>query len=111
MKIKFWTKKCNNHFCSHFLKEKWLMELLGVKDNRKIEDQILDAELSCMIDDLGNYEDLMHQYSISTWEQLEKILKEHQEGKPRVGGYQPDHSTDLQPPNCGTSVIRPKFRR
>jgi hypothetical protein len=53
------------------------MELLGVTNNRKIEEQISDSELSCMIDDLGHYEDLMHKYQIKDWTTLENILKQH----------------------------------
>ena len=77
MKIKFWTKKAKNSFCSHFLKDNNLMWLLGVENLRNIEDEIFDSDLSCMIDDLWRYEDLMHKYRIQDWKKLENILKQH----------------------------------
>lgn len=77
MKIKFWTKKAKNPYCSHFLKDKNLMWLLGVENLRNIEDEIFDSDLSCMIDDLGRYEDLMRRYRIRDWTKLENILKQH----------------------------------
>lgn len=77
MKIKFWTKKAKNTFCSHFLEDNNLMWLLGVENLRSIEDEIFDSDLSCMIDDLGRYEDLMHKYRIQNWTKLENILKQH----------------------------------
>lgn len=79
MKIKFWTKKAKNTFCSHFLKDNNLMWLLGVENLRNIEDEIFDSDLSCMIDDLGSYEDLMHKYRIQDWTKLENILKQRAE--------------------------------
>ena len=76
--MKFWTKKAkNNTFCSHYLKSKSMMWLLGVENNREIEDERFDADFSCMIDDLGHYEDLMKKYKISSLRKLEDILKEH----------------------------------
>jgi hypothetical protein len=77
VKIKFWTKKAKNTFCSHFLKDNNLMGLLGVENLRNIEDEIFDSDLSCMIDDLGHYEDLMRKYRIRDWNKLENILKQH----------------------------------
>lgn len=77
MKMKFWTKKAKNQYCSHFLKDNNLMWLLGVENLKNIEDEIFDSDLSCMIDDLGRYEDLMHKYRIQNWTKLENILKQH----------------------------------
>ena len=78
-KIKFWTKKANmdanNYYCSHYLKDKSMMEELGVEHNNNIEDEINNYEFSLLIDDLGFYEDLMRKYKITTKEQLETILK------------------------------------
>ena len=40
MKIKFWTKKAKNTFCSHYLKDNELMALLGVENLKNIENEI-----------------------------------------------------------------------
>ena len=80
-KITFWTKKANkdtnNCYCDHYLKSKDMMEQLGVTNNNNIEFEICDGEFSCMIDDLGYYEDLMRKYRIYTTEKLEQIFQKH----------------------------------
>ena len=43
MKIKFWTKKAKNTFCSHYLKDNALMALLGVENLKNIENEIFDS--------------------------------------------------------------------
>ena len=53
------------------------MALLGVENLKNIENEIFDSELSCMIDDLGHYEDLMHKYRIQDWTELENIIKQY----------------------------------
>lgn len=73
-KIRFWTKKANNNYCSHYLKDKSMMEELGVEHNSKIEDEINNYEFSLLIDTLGFYEDLMRKYKISSQELLEATL-------------------------------------
>lgn len=73
-KIKFWTKKANNDYCSHYLKDKSMMEELGVEHNSRIEDEINNYEFSLLIDTLGFYEDLMRKYHISSEELLEATL-------------------------------------
>lgn len=73
-KIRFWTKKANNDYCSHYLKDKSMMEELGVEHNSRIEDEINNYEFSLLIDTLGFYEDLMRKYKISSQELLEATL-------------------------------------
>lgn len=73
-KIRFWTKKANNNYCSHYLKDKSMMEELGVDHNSRIEDEINNYEFSLLIDTLGFYEDLMRKYKISSQELLEATL-------------------------------------
>lgn len=73
-KIRFWTKKANNDYCSHYLKDKSMMEELGVEHNNRIEDEINNYEFSLLIDTLGFYEDLMRKYKISSQELLEATL-------------------------------------
>ena len=73
-KIKFWTKKANSDYCSHYLKDKSMMEELGVEHNSRIEDEINNYEFSLLIDTLGFYEDLMRKYHITSQELLEATL-------------------------------------
>lgn len=73
-KLRFWTKKANNDYCSHYLKDKSMMEDLGVEHNSRIEDEINNYEFSLLIDTLGFYEDLMRKYHISSQELLEATL-------------------------------------
>jgi hypothetical protein len=65
----------NNYYCSHYLKDKAMMEELGVEHNNNIENEINNYEFSLLIDSLGFYEDLMRKYKITTQEQFEAILK------------------------------------
>lgn len=78
MKIKFWTKKANkninNCYCDYYLKDKDMMEELGVTTNSQIEYEINNGDFSCLIDTLGDYESIMHKYRITSFEQLEKII-------------------------------------
>ena len=106
MKLNFWTKKAkNNPFCSHYLKSKSMMCLLGVENNKNIEDEIFDSDFSCMIDDLGHYEDLMKKHKIRTREGLEKALEKQIPKKPDLEGDGYDENGDLiydtgYCPNC-----------
>lgn len=73
-KIRFWTKKAKNDYCSYYLKDKSMMEELGVENNSRIEDEINNYEFSLLIDTLGFYEDLMRKYHITSQELLEATL-------------------------------------
>lgn len=87
-KITFWTKKANketnNCYCDHYLKDKSMMEELGVTTNANIEWEINNGDFSCMIDDLGYYEDLMRKYKIYDTDKLEKILAKHSQKEKRL---------------------------
>ena len=85
MKITFWTKRANKdtngYYCDYYLKDKTLMEDLGVTTNSNIEYEIVNGDFSRLIDTLGDYETIMHNYRISTTDQLEKALRFYFESK------------------------------
>ena len=57
------------------------MEDLGVTTNSNIEYEIVNGDFSRLIDTLGDYETIMHNYRISTTDQLEKALRFYFESK------------------------------
>lgn len=85
MKIQFWTKRANkntnNCYCDYYLKDKDMMEELGVTTNSQIEYEINNGNFSCLIDTLGDYETIMHKYKITDLKQLEKAISFYYEAK------------------------------
>lgn len=68
-----------NCYCSHVLKDKQMMEDLGVDDLSTIEYDIENYEFSLMIDHYGRFEDMLRKYKVETWEQLEQALVDYRE--------------------------------
>lgn len=74
-KINFYTRKVNKTYCSHYLKDKEMMEELGV-DFEEEEPEFDNYKFSCMIDHLGRFESLCRKYHINDWEHLEQKLQQ-----------------------------------
>lgn len=55
-KMKRYTKKVNNSYCEYLPKDPYFLDLIGA--NRKDLEGTYDCELSCLVDKLGQLEDL-----------------------------------------------------
>lgn len=74
-KINFYTRKVKKSFCSHYLKDKRMMEDLGIEfdeENPKYD----NPKFSLLIDHLGKFESLCRKYNINDWDKLEQKLKQ-----------------------------------
>ena len=76
--MEFWTKKApeSQTYCSYYLKDKELMESLGVYNNNHIDEEICCADFSLLIDDLGDYESFMKENKIKSIPELRSMFKQ-----------------------------------
>ena len=68
-----YTKKVKNSYCEYLPKDPDFLDLIGA--NRKNLEGTYDCELSCLVDKLGELEDLMEKYNIDSVEELDKLLQ------------------------------------
>jgi hypothetical protein len=74
-KIELQTRKVNFDYCSHYLKDRDMMEDLGIDFELIPEEREFDNyKFSLLIDHLGRFESLCRKYHIQTWEELESKL-------------------------------------
>lgn len=68
-----YTKKVKNSYCAYLPKDPNFLDLIGA-DKKNLEDTY-DCELSCLVDKLGELEDLMKKYNINSIDNLKDILE------------------------------------
>ena len=77
-KINFYTRKINSTYCTHYLKNKNMMEDLGIDFDSPMDERIFDNyEFSLLIDHLGKFESLCRKYNVNDWGTLEALLKQN----------------------------------
>ena len=81
--MKFWTRKApeSQVYCSHYLKDKAMMEELGVSNCSNIEYEINNGDFSLLIDTLGEYEDFMRKHKFKSIQAIEQHLKQSKSKK------------------------------